>query len=91
MSNTDKRDWQDCGGNVWRFPVPGGWLYSDNTDQRVGCPMVFVPFTHADAIARERARCKALVLDIYDGAPDAGTVPMSEIARIAREIEGGEA
>ena len=43
------------------------------------------------ATNRERARCKALVLDIYDGAPDAGTVPMSEIAEMARKIEEGGA
>ena len=75
---------------VWRREVPGGGIYTMQNASLSAA--VFVPFqSSADAVARERARCKALVLDIYDGAPDAGKVPMSEIARIAREIEGGEA
>ena len=75
---------------VWRREVPGGWIYT--ICNAALSAAVFVPFPPpASAVARERARCKALVLEYYDGAPDAGMVPMSEIARIAREIEGGQA
>jgi len=47
--------WEQVGANVWRFRIPGGWLYCHETldehDKIEGRVMCFVPWAGAEESA----------------------------------------
>lgn len=83
--------------SVYRLAVPGGWLYLvfDTRSNDAGwenqlASSTFVPNPKAveEAVFAERKRCLDIVDNYYDGAPDAGSVPMSSVGSMIAQIRG---
>lgn len=48
---TEQPKWEIVAHGLWRIPVPGGWIYSDQTSH-MGSTLVFVPDPEHNAIAQ---------------------------------------